>query len=69
MLNGEMEMPNKTAWRPFTLAGPEVPMTKESAIFVAKTKLIRAGNLSRMVLNSLNSLTNMASGLVSKGGS
>ncbi len=42
MLNGEMEMPTKLAGGPFTLAGPEVPMTKEDVQFLlAKTKAFR----------------------------
>ena len=68
MLNGEMEMPTKLAGGPFTLAGPEVPMTKEDVQFLlAKTKAFREEFIKDGV-KQLNSLTNMASGLVSKGG-
>ena len=67
MLNGEMEMPTKLAGGPFTLAGPEVPMTKEDVQFLlAKTKAFREEFIKDGV-KQLNSLTNMASGLVSKG--
>ena len=68
MLNGEMEMPTKLAGGPFTLAGPELPMTKEDVQFLlAKTKAFREEFIKDGV-KQLNSLTNMASGLVSKGG-
>ena len=68
MLNGEMEMHTKLAVGPFTLAGPEVPMTKEDVQFLlAKTKAFREEFIKDGV-KQLNSLTNMASGLVSKGG-
>ena len=68
MLNGEMEMPTKLAGGPCTLAGPEVPMTKEDVQFLlAKTKAFREEFIKDGV-KQLNSLTNMASGLVSKGG-
>ena len=68
MLNGEMEIPTKLAGGPFTLAGPEVPMTKEDVqILLAKTKAFREEFIKDGV-KQLNSLTNMASGLVSKGG-
>ena len=67
MLNGEMEMPTKLAGGPFTLAGPELPMTKEDVQFLlAKTKAFREEFIKDGV-KQLNSLTNMASGLVSKG--
>lgn len=68
MLNGEMEMPTKLAGGSFTLAGPEVPMTKEDVQFLlAKTKAFREEFIKDGV-EQLNSLTYMVSGFVSKGG-
>ena len=67
MLNGEMEMPTKLAGGPFELL-TKVPMTKEDVQFLlAKTKAFREEFIKDGV-KQLNSLTNMASGLVSKGG-
>ena len=66
MLNGEMEMPTKLAGGPFELL-TKVPMTKEDVQFLlAKTKAFREEFIKDGV-KQLNSLTNMASGLVSKG--
>ncbi len=67
MLNGEMEMPTKLAGGPFELL-TKVPMTKEDVQFLlAKTKAFREEFIKDGV-KQLNSLTNMVSGLVSKGG-
>jgi len=67
MLNGEMEMPTKLAGGPFTLAGPEVPMTKEDVQFLlAKTKAFREEFIKKGV-EELNQKLSFASGYVKKG--
>ncbi len=67
MLNGEMEMPTKLAGGPFTLAGPEVPMTKEDVQFLlAKTKAFREEFIKEGV-EELNQKLSFVSGYVKKG--
>ena len=68
MLNGEMEMPTKIFSNNSILLNSQEKMTKEDVQFLlAKTKAFREEFIKDGV-KQLNSLTNMASGLVSKGG-